>query len=98
MKRAVDYMWTNNWVASAQAFQYLDSTRCQGGDRGPAPDLNLMVASGFGFLYQQTGNAAYRTNGDAVFTGGVNGAYIGGDKQFNQQFTSSYRYLGYRGR
>ncbi len=98
VKRAVDYMWANNWVATAQAFQYLGPNRCQGTIGGPAPDLNLMVASGFGFVYQQTGNAAYRTNGDAVFTGGVNGAYIGGDKQFNQQFTSSYRYLGYRGR
>jgi hypothetical protein len=31
-----------------------------------------------------------------VFAGAVSGAWLTGSKQFNQQYTASYRYLGLR--
>jgi hypothetical protein len=71
VKRAVDYMWANDWVPSANAFVYLGGNCSSYGDRTPAADLNNLIATGFGFVYQQTGDATYRTRGDAVFAGGV---------------------------
>ncbi|MDF2774226.1 MAG: hypothetical protein K0S86_3725 [Geminicoccaceae bacterium] len=42
-----------------------------------------------------TGDVTYRDRGDRVFRG-LLGAYLGGSKQFNQTYASSYRYLVYR--
>jgi hypothetical protein len=95
VKRAVDYMWANNWVSSSQGFEYLDNT-CGTEGNGPAADLNGLIVSGFGFVAKVTGDASYLTKGDAVFSGGVYGSWLDGGKQFNQQYTASYRYLGLR--
>ncbi|HST62090.1 MAG TPA: ricin-type beta-trefoil lectin domain protein [Longimicrobium sp.] len=96
VKKSVDYLWANDWRDAQQAFDYLGGP-C-GGDTGTegAPDLNNLVVNGFGWVYQQTGDATYRTRGDAVFAGGVNGAWLHGGKQFNENYTSSYKYLAYR--
>lgn len=99
VRRAVDYMWARNWLSGAQSFQYLEGycTSPYGdGDPSAAPDLNLMIVSGYGWVGRMTGDGSYYTKGDAVFAGGVTRAWIDGQKQFNQQYTSSYRYLTYR--
>ena len=97
VQKAVDYMWTYDWNASARAFVYLDGP-CPGYDEGqvPAPDLNTLIVTGFGWVYQQTRTTAYRDRGEQVFAGGVAQAWLAGSKQFNEHYTSSFRYLGYR--
>ncbi len=102
VKRSTDYLWSTQWVDAQQSFKYL-SGRCaknaQGEDVGgavPSPDLNLLFVTSFGWLYQQTGDVKYRQWGDRVFAGGVKGAYLQGSKQFNESYTSSYRYLALR--
>ena len=95
IKKSVDYMWANDWRAGERAFVYLAGP-CNGAPVGTAVDINNLVTSGFGFVSQQTGAATYRTRGDAVFSGGVYGTWLPGSKQFNQQYTSSYRYLALR--
>jgi len=95
VQRAVDYLWTRQWSASAGGFQYVDNA-CNGDSTGPTADLNGLIVNGFGFVAKQTGDASYYTKGDAVFEGGVAGVWLGGSKQFNQHYTTSYRYLGYR--
>jgi hypothetical protein len=95
VQRAVDYMWANDWDSAAQAFVYLGGP-CSTGGAEPAPDLNHLVVNGFGWTYQRTGNPAYRERGDQVFAGGVAKAWLSGSKQFNQVYTSSFRYLAYR--
>jgi hypothetical protein len=95
VKRGVDYLWTKNWVPTAQAFTYIEGS-CNGEVPGATADLNNLAVSGFGLAASTTGDATYLTRGDAVFSGGVYGAWIGGSKHFNQQYTSSYRYLGFR--
>jgi len=96
IKLALDDMWANEWIPAEEAFTYMTGF-CEGkGSRGPAPDLNLVIANGFGWYYKQTGDQAYRDRGDAVFKGGVNGAYFNGYKQFNESFRNSFRYLSYR--
>lgn len=95
VRRSVDFMWANMWSSSAGGFKYYEAACATGGD-GPAADLNGLIVNGFGFIAKQTGDASYFAKGDAVFAGGVAGAYLIGSKQFNQQYTTSYRYLGYR--
>ncbi len=95
VKRALDYLWDKNWDAKAQAFVYLEGP-CQDNDTGPAPDLNNLILNGFGWVYRQTGDATYRDRGDAVLTGAVKGAWLAGSKQFNQSYTTSYKYAAFR--
>lgn len=99
VKLAVDYMWNVDWVASANGFKYMDAdcVRPEGSEgSGPTADLNNLISSGYAFVAKQTGDASYYTKGDAVFSGGVYGAWITGVKEFNQEYTASYRYLALR--
>lgn len=95
IQKSVDYMWAKDWISAEQAFVYLDGP-CDGMGNGPAPDLNNLLVSGYGWVYRQTGNAAYRDRADQIFAGAVAKAWLDGSKQFNQNYTSSYRYPAYR--
>ncbi|WP_445505212.1 hypothetical protein [Microvirga sp. G4-2] len=98
VKRSLDYLWSRNWDAKAQAFVYLEGP-CEDNEdnnTGPAPDLNNLILSGFGWLYRQTGDTTYRDRGDAVLAGAVKGAWLDGSKQFNQAYTTSYKYAAFR--
>ncbi len=95
VQRSVDLLWGKLWLSAAQAFQYYEFP-CATGDDGPAPDLNGLIVNGFGFVARTSGDESYFAKGDAVFAGGVANAWLDGSKQFNQQYTTSSRYLGYR--
>ncbi len=95
IRKSIDYMWSNDWVSSARAFKYIEGTVAGEGDATPAPDLNNLIVNGFGFIYKLTGDTTYRDRGDAVFSGGVDNAWLAGSKQFNEEYTSSYKYLAY---
>ena len=101
IKKSVDWMWSTQWKAAEGGFSYV-SVYCSGiGDTSPSPDLNMLIVNGFGWVYKQTRDTNYRTRGDIVFNEGVNRAWLpndpaSGDKQFNQQYRSSFRYLNYR--
>jgi hypothetical protein len=104
VQRNNDWMWNTQWVASGGGFKYSEgpcSLPGAGGNTNPAPDLNLLIVNAFGFVYQQTRDAKYRQQGDVVFNEGIKRAWLGGtpaqgDKQFNQQYRSAFRYLFYR--
>lgn len=95
LRQAGDWLWQNTWVGSAGAFKYTDRVVPSGDDQ-PAPDLNLLIAPLYYYLFAQTGEVAYRDKGDAIFAGGVSyydnngvllhGAYINQPKQWNQQY------------
>jgi hypothetical protein len=97
VQRAVDYMWANDWNAAGRAFIYLDGP-CPGYDEGQtlAPDLNNIIVTGFGWIYQQTKQTVYRDRAEAIFNGGVSQAWLVGSKQFNENYTTGYHYLRYR--
>lgn len=95
VKRSLDYLWERNWNGKAQAFVYLEGP-CEDNETGPAPDLNNLILSGFGWVYRQTGDTVYRDRGDAVLAGAVDGAWLAGSKQFNQGYTTSYKYAAFR--
>ena len=99
VKTAMDWLWTNAWNSPTQAFWY----DVYGPALGPyqtgnsAPDLNLLLAPAFAWLYKQTGDTTYRDRADAIFAGGVTGACSSCDgKHFNQQYRWSFDYLKWR--
>lgn len=84
LKRAADTMWDTLWVPTSWAFRYTDRDVPSGGTE-PSPDLNLLVAPLYSWLYAQTGEVKYRDRFDQIFHGGVTYAFLGNPKQFNQQ-------------
>lgn len=95
VKANLDYMWAHEWDPTAKAFQYIDETSVNGVQDTPTADVNMLIVSGFGFVYKHTGDATYLQRGNLVFEGGVEGSWLTGSKQFNQQYASSYNYLAY---
>jgi hypothetical protein len=97
VKTALDGLWARTWVPSAQAFMYTDRVAADGsGGTEPAPDMNLLIAPAYAWLYKQTGDVTYLNRGDQVFAGGVQGAYLGDFKHFNQNYTWSFDYVAWR--
>jgi len=91
-----DWLWSTQWRTDG-SFNY-QSIRCATNNSGPsaAVDLNGLFPTAFAWLYVRTGNPAYRTAADSIFANGVRGAFLSGDKQFNQEYTSSFHYPAYR--
>jgi hypothetical protein len=99
VKIAMDWLWANAWNASNQAFSYEVYGPAAGPYQttSPAPDLNLLIAPAFAWLYKQTGDTAYRDRADAIFAGGVLQACVSCDgKHFNQQYRWSSDYVKWR--
>ena len=96
IKRSIDFMWSTQWLPGSGAFKYVSGS-CSGvGGTTAAPDLNLLIANGFGWYAKRTGASSYRTKGDAIFNEGVKRAWITGEKQYNENYRASFRYLFYR--
>ena len=77
---------------------YTDRVASDGsGGTDPAPDLNLLIAPAYAWMYRQTGDITYRQQGDQIFAGGVRSADLDEVKQFNQNYEFSFDYLARRG-
>lgn len=85
LRSAASWLWDNTWIPSSRAFKYTDRVVSSGGTE-PAPDLNLLIAPLYYWLFAQTGEVSWRDKGDAIFEGGVNQAYFASGKQFNQNY------------
>jgi hypothetical protein len=96
IKTGADWMWSSMWLKQAGAFKYTDRPMPHGGTE-PSPDLNLLIAPVYGWLYKMTGDVKYREIGDEIFAAGVRQAFMGQPKQFNQSFRWSPSYLAWRG-
>ncbi|HUQ84639.1 MAG TPA: Ig-like domain-containing protein [Gemmatimonadaceae bacterium] len=96
IKRAADYLWANDWVPTERAFKYIERVCPTEGGPTPTADLNNLIVNGFAWTYKMTGDVTYRQRADDIFAGAVAGAWISPSKQFNQVYSSSYRYLAWR--
>lgn len=94
LKLGAEWIWAKTWVPADNAFayEYIHGSPLGGG----SPDLNLLIAPVFGWLYAQTGDASYIAKGDQVFAGGVQGAWLAQGKQFAQNYRWSMDYLTWR--
>jgi len=101
LQATADWFWNNMWVDNAEggygAFNYIDRNIDGVGKARPAPDLNLLIAPVYAWLYKETGELAYRRRADAIFAGGVALACLKcSAKIFNQNYRSSFDYLRWR--
>jgi hypothetical protein len=108
VKRSADYMWANQWDAAKRCFWYpgpVNGGAFAGTTSAPAPDLNGLMVAAWGWLYKKTGDAKYKTQGADMIAGSIlktsvygnyaSGAYLHGQKQFNQTYLESYQYFAY---
>jgi hypothetical protein len=96
IQSAVDSLWSHNWLSDNQSFQYVDRELVVDGGPTPAPDLNMLIAPAYAWMYHQTGNPMYQQEADAIFKGGVEDAYLQGAKQFNQNYLFAFDFLTWR--
>lgn len=101
VRRLADWLWQEMWIANIEgtsygAFAYVKPPVEDVGGSGPAPDLNMLIAPMYGWLYYRTGEEQYRQRGDAIFASGVQLADIGNGKRFNQSYRTSFDYLMWR--
>lgn len=94
VKTCADGIWPL-WLPDKGAFKYTDRDTLTGGVE-PAPDLNLLIAPLFAWLYYQTGDSEYLKRADLIFTGGVRQAYLAKGKHFNQNYRWAFKYLEWR--
>jgi uncharacterized protein YjdB len=97
IKQSADIMWRDDWISTSQAFKYVGESCGSEGTASPAADLNQLIVNGYAFVGKNLNDATFAQRADQIFAGGVNGRGVTGDaKHFNQQYTSSYRYLSLR--
>ena len=109
LQAGTNWLWTTQWVPTVPtssppfgAFKYAD---INSGSVNTAPyaDLSGLILPAWGYLYSKTQASSYATQGQTILNGlvagagqpGIPGAGIYNVKQFNQQFRSSPRYLGF---
>jgi len=90
-----NYGWNLCWLPPNKSFMYTDRSMPHGGQE-PAPDLNMLIAPVFAWLYHVTGDTTWIDKGDQIFEGGVLGAWLGNGKQFHQNYCWSNRYIEWR--
>jgi Bacterial Ig domain len=95
LRMAADWLWANAWLPAERSMFY-DAVNNGTGPGSGAPDLNLLIAPMYAFLYRQTGDPKYRDEGDALFAGGVDLAYLGDGKHFDQNYWWSFDYVRWR--
>jgi hypothetical protein len=93
--QAWDELWDRTWTSGHGAFMYTDRNVESGGTE-PAPDLNLLIAPVFSWLYLQTGEPRFLERGDAIFRSGVANGFLDNPKQFNQSYRWSFDFLRWR--
>jgi hypothetical protein len=97
LKLAADKMYPNplTWDEASQSMMIVEETNGVI-TRGPAVDLNMMIAPLYGWVFQQTGDGKYRDIGDRLFASGAANAYLSRGKQFTQNDRWSFKYLAWR--
>jgi hypothetical protein len=92
---ALDRLWEMNWVPSERAFKYMSRITAEG-DTTPSPDLNLLIAPAYAWVYYKTGELRFRDRADEIFAGGVEKAWLVNAKQFNQNYRWAFEYVKLR--
>lgn len=92
---AADWIWAHTWLPASRAFMYTDRNTSSGGQEA-APDLNMLIAPMFAWLYNQTGEQRFLDRFDSIFQGGVQNAWLVGGKQFNQNYRRMGDYMRLR--
>lgn len=92
LSTALEELWKRAWIPSARAFQYQVKNPSEE-DKKPAHDLNLLIAPAYLWIYQQTQDKTFLDRAQEIFASGVNKAFLGNGKQFNQNYRWSFSYV-----
>lgn len=99
---AAEGLWADYWNYQARAFAY-QKLPCGAGNPEtdpcgsvPSPDLNMLIAPLYAWLYAQTGEPSYAYRFDEIFNSGVESAWLVNGKQFDQQYRWSFEGLKWR--
>jgi hypothetical protein len=85
--------WLRNWAAPEDVFNL---PAAWGDATAAAYDLGQYFPALYAWVALKTNDASYMDKADALFVGGVLGAYQASPKQFNQQYYWSLDYLLWR--
>lgn len=89
IRQTLELMWEKMYVEGGKALQYTDRDIPGVGNTAPAPDVNMLIAPAYAWIGQ-------RERADLLFEGSVMGAYLTGDKQFNQANRWVWDYFTWR--
>ena len=96
MRRTTYAFLVDSTLRADSSFEYNHTPSSVEGGNGASPDLNLFHPANLYALYQETGDVRYRDAALLLFHKGVLAGWLGGTKQFNQAYYSSYRYVARR--
>jgi hypothetical protein len=104
IQRTADWLWNGGWDPGTRSFFYIVckpgsesvTNECIGLPREPSPDLNLLIAPAYAWLFRRLGEVRFQQRGDEIFSGGVRGSWLEGGKQFSQSYRWSFDYIRYR--
>lgn len=89
IKKAGDIIWSQ-WVPTDKAFKYVSTVTPDGEQPTSQVDLNLLISPVFGWLYKETKDKRYLDKAVQSFDSGVNEAWLGSGKQYNQNYRWSF--------
>jgi hypothetical protein len=93
-----DWMWAKAYhePTHAMLYQLNPNNTSEGGlSTQGAPDLNMIIAPLYGWLWAQTGEAVHRDRFDALLLGQAN-AYLAQGKQYDQNYWWSFDGMRWR--
>ena len=102
IENAAQWLWRTSWDPQKMAFPYIvcadgsDYSECIETPIASAPDLNLLIAPAYAWLYVTTGDSQYAEMSDQIFVGGVAGADLNSGKRFSQNYRWSKDYIEWR--
>lgn len=86
------------WNEQAQAMYYRSpndaATAADDPGYTPSPDLNLLIAPVYQWIFERTGDSVAAARAEKLFNGGVERGYLGNGKQFNQAYRDSVNAFG----
>lgn len=93
LKTACVWLWNNMWTTKDQSFKYMNREVAGEGGPTPTPDLSLLIAPMYAWVYHRTGETPYRDRAATIFVGGVKRGFLDAGKQFNQNYRWSFDYV-----
>jgi Putative Ig domain len=98
VRTAADGLWANAWRSGKGSFYYNSFYDANGlSSSSNFADLNLLIAPAYAWLWHKTGDPKYQTQGDQIFSQGVQQAAVDwSGKIFSQNYRWSFDYVKWR--
>lgn len=95
LRMTLDGMWRRTWRADEGAFRYQEKS-LNPDDEGSAPDLNLLIAPAYMWVGYHENDNEFRSRAEQIFASGVQEAFLGNGKHFNQNYRWSFDFVSWR--